>query len=97
MRVLGPRGTLQLTHHLQEAFSADIAIRMADENLPAYASMPTSSGVTASSTIKTDCELPALRSITATRSSRPSFIADATRQDYDGAFVVGEYLMAFCP
>lgn len=35
MRVLGPRGTLHLTHHLQEAFSADIAIRTADENLPA--------------------------------------------------------------
>lgn len=35
MRVLGPRGTRRLTYHLQEAFSADIAIRMADEDLPA--------------------------------------------------------------
>lgn len=34
MRVLGPRGTLRLTHHLREAFSADIAIRIADEDLP---------------------------------------------------------------
>ncbi len=35
MRVLGPRGTVHLAHHLEMAFSADIAIRMADENLPA--------------------------------------------------------------
>ena len=34
MRVLGPKGTLHLTHHLREAFSADIAIRIADEGLP---------------------------------------------------------------
>ncbi|WP_448043234.1 MBL fold metallo-hydrolase [Bradyrhizobium liaoningense] len=38
MRVLGPQGTLHLTHHLREAFSADIAIRMADEDLPAAGS-----------------------------------------------------------
>lgn len=35
MRVLGPKGTLHLTSHVEEAFSADIAIRIADENLPA--------------------------------------------------------------
>lgn len=35
MRVLGPKGTLHLTHHLEKAFSADIAIRIADEGLPA--------------------------------------------------------------
>lgn len=34
MRVLGPRGTLHLAHHLEQAFSADIAIRTADEELP---------------------------------------------------------------
>lgn len=34
MRVLGPQGTLHLTHHLEQAFSADIAIRIADEDLP---------------------------------------------------------------
>lgn len=34
MRVLGPEGTLHLAHHLQLAFSADIAIRIADEDLP---------------------------------------------------------------
>ena len=35
MRVLGPNGTRHLTHHLEKAFSADIAIRIADEDLPA--------------------------------------------------------------
>ena len=35
MRVLGPEGTLHLTRHLGEAFSADIVIRIADEGLPA--------------------------------------------------------------
>ncbi|WP_061848929.1 MBL fold metallo-hydrolase [Bradyrhizobium sp. DOA1] len=34
MRVLGPPGTVHLTHHLEKAFGADIAIRMADEHLP---------------------------------------------------------------
>lgn len=34
MRVMGPRGALHLTRHLEEAFSADIAIRIADEDLP---------------------------------------------------------------
>lgn len=35
MRVAGPEGTAQLAHHLEKAYSADIAIRIADENLPA--------------------------------------------------------------
>ncbi len=35
MRVLGPEGTRHLTDHLEKAFSADIAIRVADESLPA--------------------------------------------------------------
>ena len=34
MHVVGPEGTRRLTHHLGEAFSADIAIRIADEKLP---------------------------------------------------------------
>jgi ribonuclease Z len=34
MRVLGPKRTLHLTRHLEEAFSADIGIRIADEDLP---------------------------------------------------------------
>jgi ribonuclease Z len=34
MRVLGPQGTLHLTHHLGQAFGADIDIRVADEKLP---------------------------------------------------------------
>jgi ribonuclease Z len=34
MRVLGPGGTRHMMHHLGQAFSADIAIRAADEGLP---------------------------------------------------------------
>jgi ribonuclease Z len=34
MRVRGPRGTQHLMHHIAQAFSADIAIRLADEHLP---------------------------------------------------------------
>lgn len=35
MRVVGPEGTVQLAHHLEKAYCADIAIRIADEKLPA--------------------------------------------------------------
>ncbi len=35
MRVIGPRGTRNLIHHIAEAYSADVAIRIADESLPA--------------------------------------------------------------
>lgn len=35
MRIVGPKGTLRLTHHLFEAYRADIDIRIADEKLPA--------------------------------------------------------------
>lgn len=34
MRVMGPRGTRHLMHHICEAYSADVAIRLADEQLP---------------------------------------------------------------
>ena len=34
MRVIGPRGTQHLMHHVAEAFKADVAIRIADEKLP---------------------------------------------------------------
>jgi ribonuclease Z len=34
MRVMGPRGTRHLMHHICEAYSADVTIRLADERLP---------------------------------------------------------------
>ncbi len=34
MRIIGPEGTVQLAHHLEKAYGADIAIRIADEDLP---------------------------------------------------------------
>ena len=82
MRVLGPEGTLHLTHHLGKAFSSDIAIRVAEKSCPlmAYASTLENLPPTVSFMIAMVLASPASRSIMVTWSNPPSGIGSTMQE-----------------